>query len=51
VGRTACRATVACVADTAYRVAIYGLNKKKAPIRGAFSERNFKHKYNVKVSN
>jgi hypothetical protein len=48
VGRTACRATVACVADTAYRVAIYGLNKKKAPIKGAFSERTFKHKYNVK---
>jgi len=25
-----------------------GLNKKKAPLIGAFSERNFKHKYNVK---
>ena len=32
-------------------VTIYGLNKKKAPLIGAFSERNFKHKYNVKVSN
>jgi hypothetical protein len=51
VARTACRATVACVADTVYSVTIYGLNKKKAPIKGAFSERNFKHKYNVKVSN
>ncbi|EJF37475.1 hypothetical protein HMPREF1320_1728 [Capnocytophaga sp. oral taxon 335 str. F0486] len=39
------------MARTACRATIYNLNKKKAPLIGAFSERNFKHKYNVKVSN
>jgi len=39
---------LARVAHTACRATIYGLNKKKAPIKGAFSERTFKHKYNVK---